>query len=142
MESSYFKWILLVMAVVLSLMSVNAVSAEDNLENSLNSSDNYEQSLENAKVENKSIVLVFDQKSCSWCEVFKRNTLENQEVIDNLNSKFITVIVDINKNPEVASKYSVYGTPTIIFLDSNANEIKRNEGYLPPDEFLEVIKGI
>lgn len=142
MESGYFKWILLVMAVVLSLMSVNAVSAEDSLENSLNSSDNYEQSLENAKVENKSIVLVFDQKSCSWCEVFKRNTLENQEVIDNLNSKFITVIVDINKNPEVASKYSVYGTPTIIFLDSNANEIKRNEGYLPPDEFLEVIKGI
>lgn len=142
MESGYFKWILLVMAVVLSLMSVNAVSAEDNLENSLNSSDNYEQSLENAKVENKSIVLVFNQKSCSWCEVFKRNTLENQEVIDNLNSKFITVIVDINKNPEVASKYSVYGTPTIIFLDSNANEITRNEGYLPPDEFLEVIKGI
>lgn len=142
MESGYFKWILLVMAVVLSLMSVNAVSAEDSLENSLNSSDNYEQSLENAKVENKSIVLVFDQKSCSWCEVFKRNTLENQEVIDNLNSKFITVIVDINKNPEVASKYSVYGTPTIIFLDNNANEIERNEGYLPPDEFLEVIKGI
>ncbi len=74
MESGYFKWILLVMAVVLSLMSVNAVSAEDNLENSLNSSDNYEQSLENAKVENKSIVLVFDQKSCSWCEVFKEDS--------------------------------------------------------------------
>ena len=142
MKNGYFKWILLVVVVALSLMSVNIISADNSLENSLNISDNYEQSLENAKVENKSIVLVFDQKSCSWCEAFKKNTLENPDVIDNLNSKFITVIVDINKNPEVASKYSVYGTPTIIFLDSDANEIKRNEGYLPPDEFLEVIKGI
>ncbi len=142
MENGFLKRILLVMVVVLSLMSVNTISAGNSLENSLNSSDNYEQSLENAKAGNKSIVLVFDQKSCSWCEVFKRNTLENQDIIYQLNSKFITVIVDINKNPEVASKYSVYGTPTIIFLDSNANEIKREAGYIPPDEFLEIIKGI
>ncbi len=142
MEKGFLKIILLVMAIVLSLIFVNTIFADNSLENSLNISDNYEQSLENAKVENKSIVLIFNQKSCSWCEVFKRNTLENHDVIDRLNSKFITVVVDINKNPEVASKYSVYGTPTIIFLDSNTNEIKRNEGYLPPDEFLEIIKGI
>ena len=53
MENGFLKRILLVMVVVLSLMSVNTISAGNSLENSLNSSDNYEQSLENAKAGNK-----------------------------------------------------------------------------------------
>ena len=62
MEKGFLKIILLVMAIVLSLIFVNTIFADNSLENSLNISDNYEQSLENAKVENKSIVLIFNQK--------------------------------------------------------------------------------
>ena len=141
MKENIFRNIILLTIIIVTLISTNVLFAENN-ENSLNICDNYTKAMDNAKLENKSIILVFDQKSCSWCEVFKKNTLENKDVIERLNSNYITTIIDINKNPEVASKYSVYGTPTIVILNSEGDEIYRNEGYLPPDEFLKKIEEI
>jgi len=141
MKENIFRNIILLTIIFVTLTSTNVLFAENN-ENSLNVCDNYTQALDNAKLENRNIILIFDQESCSWCEIFKKNTLENDDVIEKLNSNYITTIVDINKNPEIASKYSVYGTPTVVILNSEANEIYRNEGYLPPDEFLKNIEEI
>jgi thioredoxin-related protein len=50
--------------------------------------------------------------------------------------------VDINREASLAAEYQVFGTPTMVFLDGDANQIYRIEGYVPADEFLDDLKGI
>ena len=59
-----------------------------------------------------------------------------------MNEGYITVIIDINEQPKVASKYKVFGTPTAIFLDSNQKQMGKIEGYVDANEFLNALKGI
>ena len=84
MRRNLMKNMVMLILIITTIISVNAVSSEGDTHNLLNASDNYTQALENAKIENKSIVLLFDQKSCSWCEAFKRNTLDNEEVVEKV----------------------------------------------------------
>ena len=74
--------------------------------------------------------------------MFKEDVLSNSEVISELNEDYITVIIDVNQQPQLASKYKVYGTPTIVFIDANENQIDRIEGYVDADEFLDILKGL
>ena len=47
-----------------------------------------------------------------------------------------------NKDYDLASKYKVLGTPTVVFLDANEKEIHRIDGYVDANGFLDEIKGI
>ena len=87
-------------------------------------------------------MLVFDQDGCYYCDLLKKDVLSNNDVISKLNEGFITVVVDINSQPQLAAKYHVVGTPTMIFLDSNQKEINKIEGYIDAGEFLNTIKGM
>ena len=59
-----------------------------------------------------------------------------------MNDKYITVILDVDENPDIASKYKVFGTPTTVILDSNSKEIGRVDGYVDANEFLKEIKEV
>lgn len=87
-------------------------------------------------------MLVFGQKGCYYCNLFKEDVLSDSEVISKLNEGYITVIIDVNQQPQLASKYNVYGTPTIVFIDANENQIDRIEGYVDVNEFLDILKGL
>ena len=74
--------------------------------------------------------------------MFKDDVLNNAEIQKELNEKCIVVLVDINRNPDIAVKYDVYGTPTVQFLDSNGDEITKIEGYVDSNEFSKALKEI
>lgn len=126
--------------IVLAIFTV-ALSATF-ADNTLNNTTDFEKAIDDAKTQNKSIMLVFDQKNCVYCDMFKEDVLSNSDVISKLNEDYITVIIDINKEPQLASQFKIYGTPIIVFLDSNQNEIERIEGYVDADEFLNTLKGM
>ena len=108
----------------------------------LNNTTDLNKAIEQAHVENKSIMLFFDQKDCHYCNEMKEKTLSNPNVVSKLNEKYITVFIDVNEQPKIASKYKVFGTPTVIFLDSNQKEIGKVEGFVDANEFLNTLKGI
>lgn len=108
----------------------------------VNNTTDLNKAIEQAQAENKSIMLLFDQNGCYYCDELKEKTLSNPDVISKLNEGYITVIVDINEQPRLASKYNVFGTPTAIFLDSNQKQIGKIEGYVDDNEFLNTLKGI
>ena len=66
----------------------------------------------------------------------------NLEVQKALNESFIVVMVDINKNPDLASQYHVFGTPASVFLNGNGSEIHRIDGYVGASEFLSELRKI
>ncbi len=126
--------------MILAILSIgiSAGFAKD----TLNSTDDFTEAINQAQSENKNIVLIFDQDSCVYCDILKENTLADEKVIDELNTNYILVIVNVNEEPELAAKYNVYGTPLTVILDSNQNQIGRIEGYVDADEFLEMLQGV
>ena len=92
--------------------------------------------------ENKTLVIIYDRDSCVYCEMFKENVLGNVNVQKHLNDGYVVLLVDINKNPDMAGKYNVFGTPTVQFLNPDGKEIKKVEGYVGADEFLKTLKEI
>ena len=75
-------------------------------------------------------------------EMLKDDVLSNPDVQKQLNENFVVVLVDIHKNPEIAAKYDVYGTPTVQFVDSNGQETNKIEGFVDSNEFLQTLKEI
>ena len=139
------KNILLISLIVIFIVVVSPVSFSinsDHIVDGLNSTSDLTQATNDAKIENKNVLLVFDQDNCYYCDVFKKDTLSNHEVQKQLNDEYIIVDLDINQQGSLAAEYQVYGTPTSIFLDSNGNMIHKVEGYVPADEFLNILKEI
>ena len=132
------KSILLLLIVLLFslILAVSGQTVELSQTNDLNNV------LSNATIENKTVMLVFDQDNCVYCDMFKKDTLNNLEVQKALNESFIVVMVDINKNPDLANKYHVFGTPASVFLNGNGSEIHRIDGYVGASEFLSELRKI
>ena len=108
----------------------------------LSTADNLDNAIHTAQSQNKNVIVVFDGKGCVYCDMFKDNVLKDENVINALNDKYITVILDVDENPDIASKYKVFGTPTTVILDSNSKEIGRVDGYVDANEFLKEIKEV
>lgn len=125
------------------IVSISAENAYDTKYiDGLNVSFDLEQSLEDAKLENKTVMIIFDQKSCVYCDILKQNTLTDPKVQDAINEKYIPTIVDINKNPMIASSFNIYGTPTVVFVSGDEDFVYRIDGYLDAEEFLDELNQI
>ena len=129
-------FILIILAILTCGMSASFANEHINNTTDLN------KAIEQAHAQNKNIMLLFDQKDCYYCDEMKEKTLSNPDVISKLNEGYITVIIDVNQQSNIAGKYKVFGTPTIIFLDSNQKQIGKIEGYVGANEFLDTLKGI
>ena len=129
-------FVLIILAILACGMSASFAAEHVNNTTDLN------KAIEQAHAQNKSIMLLFDQDDCYYCHEMKEKTLSNPDVISKLNEGYITVIIDVNEQTNIASKYKVFGTPTTIFLDSNQKQIGKIEGYVGADEFLNTLKGI
>ena len=59
--------------------------------------------------------------------------------MEKLNESYVVVIINVNDSPEIASKYNVYSTLTMLILDSEGNELKSIEGYYGPEDLIKMI---
>ncbi len=139
------KYILigLVLSVLLTLtMAVSAVDFDSQAIPGLNVTTDVDGAFNLSQTHNKTVAIIFDQDSCVYCDMLKDNVLSDKNVQKELNEKCIVLLVDINKNPQMATKYNVFGTPTVHFVDGNGKTVQKIEGYVESNEFLDVIKGI
>lgn len=98
--------------------------------------------IETAKVQGKPVFVYIRSEYCGWCRKFEDETFTNQSVIRTLNEDFILVSLDVNKQKNETGKFAVFGTPTMVFLDSNGTGIKRIPGYTDTGTFLGVMNEI
>lgn len=138
------KYILFIAIISLITLTstVYSLDFDDSQIQGLNVTSDIDGAFNVLQSENKTLAIIFDQESCVYCDMLKDNVLSDKNIQKELNENFIVLLVDINKNPDVAQKYDVYGTPTIQFLDSNGNDVHKIEGYVESDEFLKEIKEI
>lgn len=102
----------------------------------------YEQGLAQAKKEHKIVMLMFSKKTCKMCNVMKTKVYENDEVAEYVKSFFIPIEIDVEVHPDKYG-YTVIGTPTYYFLDSNGKQIGRMMvGGATAEGFLQKLKEV
>ena len=99
----------------------------------------YDEGMALAKEQNKPVMIDFYADWCGWCKKLDSETYVDSDVI-KMSEDFINVKVDTEVQGNFAQKYGVRGLPTIVFTDSDGNEIRRVVGYKNADAFLMEMK--
>src|SRR5690242_16291414 len=95
-----------------------------------------------AKRENKFVLLDLEAIWCHWCHVMDETTYKTPEVISLIQSKYIPVRVDQDSRPDLSNRYEDYGWPaTIVFL-GNGKELVKRQGYIEPRQMIAMLKAI
>ncbi|HWJ03586.1 MAG TPA: thioredoxin domain-containing protein [Verrucomicrobiae bacterium] len=64
-----------------------------------------EAAFQEAKEKNKPVFLSIGYSTCHWCHVMERESFEDQEVADLLNSHFVSIKVDREERPDIDHIY-------------------------------------
>ncbi|MBM3802265.1 MAG: thioredoxin domain-containing protein [Acidimicrobiia bacterium] len=97
--------------------------------------------LEQAKQEDKPILLSIGYSACHWCHVMERESFENEDIASIMNRCFVNVKVDREERPDLDSIYMNYvqmtsgsgGWPMTVFL--TPDQVPFFGGtYFPPDD--------
>lgn len=103
----------------------------------LNVTSNLSEAMEIAEEQDKDVFLVFTSDTCQWCDKLDKDTLSDERVMSRLDKEYVTTIVDIDEQPEIARSFNAVATPVMLFLDNNGTEKQRLNGFYGPDELLE-----
>lgn len=95
-----------------------------------------------AKAENKFVILDLEAVWCHWCHVMEETTYNDPKVIDLLKSKYITVRVDQDANPDLSNRYGNWGWPATIVFAADGTEIVKRRGYIPPERMAFLLQAI
>ena len=93
---------------------------------------------------NKSIMIFFTGQWCSPCRIMKREVFADDEVMNAVNAKVVSVEIDIDdpKNKEIVKQYNVVTTPTTIFINPQGKVIDLLVGKTDKVNFLQMLKKI
>ncbi len=100
------------------------------------------EAFENAKRENKPILLDIGAVWCHWCHVMDRESYESPEIAAIINQHFIAIKVDRDERPDVDSRYQTAvqaisgqgGWPLTAFLTPEGKPFYAGT-YFPPQDY-------
>lgn len=115
--------------------------------------NNLEQAIEQAKKENKAVLVNFTGSDwCIWCKRLSSEVFQQKAFKDYADESLVLVMLDFpkdkqqttetqNYNRNLAQKYGIQGFPTILIFDSQGKMVGQT-GYLPggPEKYVENIK--
>jgi thiol:disulfide interchange protein len=133
MKIKAFALTLVPTLLVLTLALTNVSHAADAsskpaiYDESLDGQKQLTQAQEQAKKDNKVILLQFGANWCGWCHKLHKLFDTDQTIHSKLQKDYVIVMVDVNKghNSDFAAKYNAdkHGLPCIVILDSNGKHL-------------------
>lgn len=93
---------------------------------------------EEAKQQNKPILLAISAVWCHWCHVMDESTYSDPRIIQRINDSLLPVRVDNDQRPDINSRYNMGGWPTTAIL-TPVGEIITGSTYVPPDQMTQLL---
>ncbi len=92
-----------------------------------------ESAFQEAREQDKPILLDLSAVWCHWCHVMDETTYSDPEIIQILNDHFIPIRVDNDQRPDVNRRYNLGGWPTTALLTPDG-EILTGGTYVPAEQ--------
>lgn len=100
----------------------------------------YSSGMKIARAQNIPIFLHFYADWCRYCVKMAKETFQENTIIEYLNSNFVSIKVNIDKQRQLANKYQVRGLPTTFVIDSKGERMGPIPGYLSKEELLGMLR--
>ena len=97
---------------------------------------------EQAKREEKLVLLEVGANWCHWCHVMDEKTYSDDEVATYLNEHFILCREDQDSQPDLYASYKQWGWPAIIIFNDSAQTIMKLKGYQEKSKFLGILNDV
>ncbi len=102
----------------------------------------YEDGKSLAQSENKKIFLHFRADWCTYCRTMENKTFTDTDIIAFLNTNFINIKVDVDREKSLARKYNIQPLPDTWFLTETGDVIGNRPGYLSPQDLMPLLQFI
>lgn len=103
----------------------------------------YASAISEAQKSDKAVILIYSMEDCSACEYLKDITLDDENVKNYINEKFVVVDRNAKNKAEHIKGFPVFGTPTLYFLNKKGEQIAQPMvGATTPKIFLQKLKQI
>ena len=135
-KSQYICRVLVVLFCLSIWLSNSAVAAESITWHA------YDEGMSLGRIEKKKVFLHFYANWCFFCRKMVKETFQDRSVISYLNENFISIRVDSDKDRRTTSVYGVRALPSTWFLTEQGERIGNLQGYVPPGQFLQVLKQV
>lgn len=98
----------------------------------------YSLALDQAKREQKPVMLTFYSDTCGWCRRLESETFVDRDVIQTANS-FVRVRVNAAEETDLAAQFGAEALPFTVFLNPGGKAYAALSGYLEPKEFQQAM---
>ena len=95
-----------------------------------------------AKREHRFVLLYLEAVWCHWCHVMDEKTYGDAAVAAEVRAHYVPLRIDQDLRPDLSNRYKDYGWPATIVFDADGGEIAKRQGYVPADEFAELLRAI
>lgn len=102
----------------------------------------YNEAINKAKLENKSILLDFGAKWCGPCHEMEKNVLSDREISKYTDKNFFTLKIDVDtkSGDNLKRRFEVHSVPHYIILNTSEKVLAEVRGKLAVKEFINFLK--
>ena len=92
------------------------------------------------KSENKKVFLHFYAEWCASCKVMEEKTFKDAGVIAALNTNFIPIKVDVDRESQTSAMFSVRLLPDTWFIAEDNEIVGHRPGYISPEQLKVILE--
>lgn len=134
------RWLKSLFVLLLVVFTVNTVRAAENDKIIWHAWS--EEIFEQAKRENKLVILDLEAVWCHWCHVMDEKTYHDPTVVNLIKQKYIAIRVDQDANPDISIRYEDYGWPATVIFKADGSELVKRRGYIPPENMARILQAV
>lgn len=97
--------------------------------------EDYALACENARKEEKPIMLFFYLPTCVYCQQMQEDTFTDEEVV-RLSQQFVCIKIDVSREEKLREEYNVDVMPTVQFMNSQGILLQRISAKKTPNQIL------
>ncbi len=102
--------------------------------------DSWELARQEAKKENRPLVLELYMEGCPHCRRLHEETHSDEAVAKTLNTRFIPVRLEGRSHMDLVRELNVTGAPTTLIFSPEGKELHRFPGFHPPQDYLKELE--